>query len=360
MKKGLEVNKIILFSFVISALSLFIFDLETIPFGGLTYSTCKWDCYWYRDIILHGYTPQTYLSLAHIGKAAWPFFPLFPALTAGVKALTGLTAEGAALLVNQTLFFFMVALSALYYRKFICNQKTYVFIIALCLSPFSLWSKIQYTECIYGIITVLTFYFARDRKYIPLIICSFLAALTRPTGVLLVSTCSAYLMLDALKTRNLNAFLNGAWPIAVGSLGLSLYMLYLYYLTGDALAFSHMQSSWGRHFMFPGGWIIEAITHGHRINGVISAIIDMFFLYYGFKNRMYLETSLLALTFFVALSSGVESLHRYIMGNPLFVMIFCRMFDHKEKKFTNSALVCLFILNLIISGMWFHDSNYFY
>ncbi|MGS0647051.1 hypothetical protein ACU81Q_05410 [Komagataeibacter melomenusus] len=360
MKKDLDKNKIFLFSFIISALSLAIFDLQTIPFGGLTYSTCKWDCLWYRDIILHGYRPQTYLVPYQMGKAAWPFFPLFPGIAASVRYLTGLSAEASALLVNQALFFLMVTVSALYYRRFISQSKCYLFIILLCLAPFSLWYKIQYTECIYGILTIFILYLTRERKYMPLFVCAFLVTLTRPTGILLVGTCSGYLMLNALKTRDLNGFLNGAFPVMIASLGLSLYMLYLYYLTGDALAFSHMQSNWGRYFRFPGAWIIDSITHRHRINGVISAFIDMFFLYYGFRKRMYLETSVLLVTFLVALSSGVDSLHRYIMGNPLFVMIFCHIFDNKSNKFRNYTVLCLFFLNMAISAMWFNNSHYFF
>lgn len=360
MKTILKSNKILFFSFVISALSLVIFDLETIPFGGLTYSTCKWDCLWYRDIILHGYQSDTYLSLRHMGFAAWPFFPLFPGLAAGIRYLTGLSAEAAALLLNQTLFFFLVAISALYYRKFIDTQKYVLFILVLCLSPFSLWYKIQYTECIYGALMVCIAYFTRDKKYVPLFICSFLETLTRPTGILLVGTCSAYLMIEAIRTRSLNGFLNGGFPIMAASLGLSVYMLYLYYLTGDALAFSHMQSSWGRAFGFPGKWIIDAITHGRRINGVIATFISMFFLYYGFKKRMYLETSILTVTFLFALSSGVLSLHRFIMGNPLFVMIFCRLFDNTSTKIKNYSISVISILGIIAAYMWFNDSHYLF
>ncbi|PYD78498.1 hypothetical protein ACM0P6_10735 [Komagataeibacter sucrofermentans] len=360
MKKILKANKILFFSFIVAAFSLVVFDLETIPFGGLTYSTCKWDCMWYRDIILHGYQPEVYLSLRHIGKAAWPFFPLFPGLAAGMKYLTGLTAEGSALLLNQTLFFFMVAFAALYYKKFVDAQKYILFIFLLCLSPFSLWCKVQYTECIYALITISIVYFAKEKKYIPLFLCAFLATLTRPTGIMLVGTCGAYLMIEALRARNLNDFLNGGFSIMAGSLGLSGYMLYLYHLSGDALAFSHLERSWGREFAFPGVWLLEAVRHGHRINGLISAFIDMFFLYYGFKKRMYLEASILTVTFLCAISSGLDSLHRYIMGNPLFVMIFTRLFDYKSKKFTDYAVMGVFVLNIIISAMWFNDSHYFY
>lgn len=344
----------------ICILSLFIFDAEAILFSNPSQASCKWDCHWYIHIAQFGYEKDTYLYYNKFGMAGWPFFPAYPMLVRFVHYIIGYDYYECGLILNQALLFFLMFITLFYAKKFCEIKNEVILAFILLMSPFSVWYKIQYTECLYGILVILACIFTKEKKYISLSVVAFFLSLTRPTGVFVVLACSLYLIYTCLKNKEYENIINYAFPTVVGSLGVSSYMLFLYKTAGDALAFSHIEISWGKHLKFPGAWIVKAIVHLKKINGVISSFIDIFFIRYGFKNNLHLEALILMITFLLAISEGVESMHRYIMGNPLFSIILCIFLNDKSKMFRKITLSLLFATGVLVNYFWFYGAKYFF
>lgn len=88
----------------------------------------------------------------------------------------------------------------------------------------------------------------------------FLAALTRPTGILLlIPFLDESLSQKRFQIRKIGRVLLAAVLVV---LGLGFYMVYLHFAVGDALAFAHAQSTtFGRKGFLPGIAIIKFLRH---------------------------------------------------------------------------------------------------
>ena len=113
---------------------------------------------------------------------------------------------------------------------------------------------------------------------------------------------------------------------AVG--GLSAYMIYLHWLTGDALAFSHIQIAWGRDFENPLGRLFAGLMQSDlgsfasstsrsqeflALGGLVAFLVIIMMALSGWLE----EAVMLLATLLLALSTGLESVPRYIFCNPL-------------------------------------------
>lgn len=204
---------------------------------------CKWDCKWYMTIIKDGYdlhprlVPKVWKGLAN-----WAFFPLYPYAVKFTAIFTGLSALVAGILLNQFLIFLSLILFYKYLRLFTEDHNSRFGVILLAFSPFSVYFASLYTEAMFLFLSLSAFYFLRSNKpYISAISGGLLSA-TRPVGIMFgVAFFCHYLRMH----RKFNlAFLICCVII---SSGLLCYMWYLYALTGDFLAFQHIQKAWGRH-----------------------------------------------------------------------------------------------------------------
>jgi len=101
--------------------------------------------------------------------------------------------------------------------------------------------------------------------------------------------------------------------LLVAPLGLFLFMNYLYYLVGDALAFSHIQIAWGKTFSNPFTTLINAF--GNRSSFYLATVtlfallISLLLLY----KKRYAEFAILLISILIPLSTGIlSSMARYI------------------------------------------------
>jgi hypothetical protein len=114
--------------------------------------------------------------------------------------------------------------------------------------------------------------------------------------------------------------------LALVPLGFLVFCLYNYYLTGDFLAFVHIQSIWGHHFdnplkaliigMFGGAASISGVVAAWA-SGFIVAILVIFYRRIRFSYLLYCFFSL-----FIPLSAGLMSMPRYtVVLFPLFILL---------------------------------------
>jgi hypothetical protein len=119
--------------------------------------------------------------------------------------------------------------------------------------PLAFYYALPYAEALFLAASVGTFLAARRRNWVRAGLWAAAASGARPFGILLLPVLALEIVLawrrDEIQTRD--------WPRALLGLllapvGLLLFMLHLWQLTGDALAFSHAQQmAWLRTPVFP-------------------------------------------------------------------------------------------------------------
>lgn len=124
---------------------------------------------------------------------------------------------------------------------------------------------------------MLSFYFARKKRFLLAAVCSGLATATRAAGL----AVAAGLLVELLKAK-----LGKKLPIylIISISGFLFFMLYQYFLTGDFLFFIKAETNWQRYLTFPGSGFLESlinlITYG--INPVnVSLLTEILFAIFG-------------------------------------------------------------------------------
>ncbi len=197
----------------------------------------RWDAVHYLDIATNGY---------HGTDMA--FFPLLPLLIGILGKVIGNHLIAGLVISNAALFFALLFLYKLVEHEFDRTvARRAIFYISIF--PTAVFFSAVYTESLFLMLTVASFYYMRERRWWLAGAIGLLASLTRIEGVLLavpfaIEWWSAY-------RENAVAGVKNLLPIALIPLGLVLFMVYLWVLNGDPLYFSHVQSHWNRQLAAP-------------------------------------------------------------------------------------------------------------
>jgi hypothetical protein len=234
----------------------------------------RWDAVHYLDIARRGYYGTD-----------MAFFPLYPGLIRLVSLFVGDRLLAGLLISNVALFFgclFFYKLVEHQYDRTIAHRA--VFYVSVF--PTAIFFSAVYTEALFFALTVASFYYIRERKWMTAGLIGGLAAMTRVEGVLLfVPFAIEALFPDGrFALRELFTLSRRTLRIAVGGalipLGLLAYMGLLWVLRGDPLYFTHVQSHWDRHLAFPWVSIIHSfktIASTHLPVTVAGQIIELTF-----------------------------------------------------------------------------------
>jgi hypothetical protein len=223
----------------------------------------RYDSWWYHNIVTQGYNAGD-IATGQQGNVA--FFPLYPLLVALVSRLVG-NVFLAGVLVSNTAFLAALAYGYALARAEFDADTAARAVFYLAAAPTALFFSAMYTESLYVLLVLATFYYARQRAWAAAALAGALAAATRNTGVLLV----AFVVLEGLHQQGMRVlppawtfaalrdYVRRAlcgWPALLAAafvlLGLLSYMTYLGVMFGDPLAFIHVQATWGRE-VSPGG-----------------------------------------------------------------------------------------------------------
>lgn len=147
-----------------------------------------WDAAFYLRIAEVGY--------AGAGRGALRFFPLFP-LAGRLLGALPLVTDGAALVIiaNLAAFAALVALHGLVTAERLGRGTAATSVWFLALFPAAFVLVMGYAEAVFLLFSILAFWAWRAGRFPLSIIPSFLAGLTRPTGVLLVIPCAVEVVL---------------------------------------------------------------------------------------------------------------------------------------------------------------------
>ena len=282
----------------------------------------RWDAVHYLDIATSGYYGTD-----------MAFFPLYPLTIAALGGLIGNHLIAGLLVSNTALFFgllFFYKLVEHQYNQHVAHRA--VFYISIF--PTAIFFSAVYTESLFFALTVASFYYIREHRWLTAGIIGFFAALTRVEGILLVVPFAIeWLRSPAARTALRYPAEQLARPlvaIALVPAGLATYMAYLWVLTGDPLYFSHVQVNWQRHLAAP--WVsiehsLRLLAHAHNGNMIADQFNELLFtaimiamLIAAIRRLSPTYWSYMALSILVPMSTSS------LMSTPRFALVLFPMF----------------------------------
>ncbi len=225
----------------------------------------RWDAGWYLQIVTDGYR---FVPAERNVQQNIVFFPAYPLLVRAVGRLFGGHMSGyvsAGMVVSLASFF--AALLYLYAlaRGFLNDDKARYAMWLIASYPFALFFGAIYTESLFLLCAVAAFYHMTSGQFGRAALWGVLAGLTKPNGAVLsiplailalsprVATAAASHVRPAVplarppsstEGRTLRALAAAAMP----ALGLLLYAVFVWHLTGDPLAWVRGQAAWQRTY----------------------------------------------------------------------------------------------------------------
>lgn len=192
-----------------------------------------------------------YLQIAEheYGLYEQAFFPLYPlvirffAVTVFGRnyLMAGIGVSLASLLAASWVLFKLVRLD-------VSGPVSKLAVGLMLVFPTSFFFGAVYTESLFLLLVVLAFYWARRGRWLPASLAVAAATATRPIGIVLAIAIGVEWLLSVgvpLKDWVGERMVRKAFPLLVMPLGLVLYMIFLWRLVGDPLAFIRVQPNFG-------------------------------------------------------------------------------------------------------------------
>ncbi len=319
---------------------------------------CVWDCQWYLTIVRNGY------DLAPWGHdkgdaADWVFFPAMPLAASLVAKLGGISSEIALIVTGR--IFFLCSIFAFIKLSRGYNPKVPAALAGslVAFSPYAVYAEVGYTEPLFLLLTCLSLYFMFRGKFVASGLAGGLLSATRFVGLAILCSylvCAARAWIRP-KSGERARLVFGALLIP---LGLALFMVYLYFLTGDALAFSHVQRAWGRTFHNPLRVIAGALLHEPLLRWF--ALMDLLglalcFILWIQKRHELAVFSLVCIA--LAVVTGLYSAPRYLWWQAPMLLVasqlLARLGAKKYWLLVFPALVAGFVVMLV---SWFSGRGF--
>lgn len=217
----------------------------------------RWDTGWYVSIADRGY----YFSTT--GASSVPFFPLYPMLIKAVGLLVRNNVLAAILVSNLALLLALVMLHRLVLDRFGPDiaRKT---VLLVCVFPFAMFYSAAYSESVFLLLCVATFYFGERRRWAMAAAAAGLASASRLVGIL--AACSlALLYLESIGYDVKRIRRDAAWLI-LSTVGLLGYLGFLWARFGSPLVFAEATHIGWNH---PG--LFDYQTHRTVLNLLLTA-----------------------------------------------------------------------------------------
>lgn len=187
-----------------------------------------------------------YLSIAHYGykDLQYFFFPLYPLLIKFVSQLFSISQLSnlylGILISNISLLFLLFGLYYLVKNDF-DSKVAKTTLILLLLFPTSFYFHLVYTESLFLALTVWSLYFIRKKRWLLSGLLVGLASATRVVGLSLIPV----LLVEMLSYKDKKELVKKIVALVLSISGFVSYLLFLYFKTGDYLAFFHNLEIYG-------------------------------------------------------------------------------------------------------------------
>ncbi|MDP8954776.1 MAG: hypothetical protein M3N37_07665 [Actinomycetota bacterium] len=312
-----------------------------------------WDSSWYISIARVGYQPD----LLEGPFANYAFFPLFPLLSRAVGWLFdnvfigGLVVANAALLVACLFLYRLVLLD----HDVATARRTVKYLFA---APGAFYLSGMLTESLYLALVVMCFYFARTRRWWLVGACGLLLTLSRGPGVLTgVPLLWIYLSQRGFSLRRLRP--DVLWLAAL-PIGILVFMWMNYELTGDPLAFAHIQTTgWGHRLQNPLTALWREMTAGDVFNRFnASYMFGVLAVTVAFLRKLgvaYGAFALLSVLFALAYGPPFSSLLRYsVVIFPLYIVL--ARFTRSRPEVDHAITIAAALMQGFLMSLWANSS----
>lgn len=302
-----------------------------------------------------------YLNIARSGYTNEArFFPLFPLILRITAYSLSISILLATIIFFMAIYFFK-KLTDLDFSSQIGKQN----LIYLLLFPTSFFFVSLYSEGLFLLLTILSFYFARKKMWLLSIICAMLLMTTRFVGIAILPA-----LLYEFFRGGFNQYRKLAFFLIM-PLGLALYSLFNFYKWHNFLYFIQAQGELGNNrtvtgiVLFPQTifryikiFSTVSINYewGIALLELISFLFATFFLYIAWKKRIRTSYLIFAIVnFAITISTGTFSgLPRYVLTIfPIFITM--ALIENKFFKLIYFFVspILFFILLMLFSGGYF-------
>ncbi len=305
---------------------------------------------------------EHYLGIAKFGYrlAEQAFFPLYPNLIKSLSPLFNSNSALAGFTISNVCFitalFFLYKLIALDYTK----NVSLLTLLVILIFPTSFYFGAVYTESLFLLLTVLTFYGARRKKWWLAGIAGLLATSTRFVGIFLFPA-----MIIEWFTQRKNhpsTSFRSLLAICLIPLGLIYYMQFLKSSTGDPFIFIRSLSHYGEFrsqkiiMLYQVYWrYFKMITTVDRSSDIYStivleAIVGTVFLITSFFS---LVKHRLSYSIFNLLAFIVPTLTGSFVSLPRYVLVCFPSFLLLAQFFSSRRKLTLVYFLISVSGLFF-------
>lgn len=314
-----------------------------------------------------------YWSIAYVGYRQFEqaFFPLYPLLINLISGFVGINSVLVGIIISNACIF--VAIIFLYKLVKIDFKEKIAFwtIIFLLVVPTSFYFGSVYTESLFFVLSVASFYFARKQNWFLAGICGMFASATRIVGILLFPALILEYWLS-YKHNKKNLLYKIKWlSLALIPCGLLVYMYWLNKNYQDPFYFFHAQSAFGAgrsggsFILFPQVVfryvkILTTLSFGYQY--VISSIelilsLSSFVLIFLGRNKLRISYILYAFLLLVTptLTGTFLSMPRFIVTVfPLFILLAIIIKNDNFKKIIAVGMALLLIIATMFytRGYW--------
>jgi hypothetical protein len=220
---------------------------------------CDWDCGWYAGVVQNGYDLAPHAH-AKADAANWAFFPSLPIVAAIIAKLSPWTSH-TALLVTSKCFFFMAIFAFIRFTALYAPRlPTWVAACVVGLHPYAIYGNVGYTESMFLFFSCVSLIALRQQRFLTAGVAGAVLSAVRPTGVFILFAVLHAVVKQMPRTGS-DERIRMLLAVMLVPLGLALFMWYLHFRVGDALAFSHVQIAWER---------LPSNPFTHLLNGLRS------------------------------------------------------------------------------------------
>jgi len=316
---------------------------------------CRWDCYWYVGIMRDSYASVPPDTLE--GEVNWAFFPLLPLLARLIWRLTQVSPELALLIAGNMAFLLATIAIYCYGREEFDEAFARSLVLITAFNPYSIYFSAGYTEPLLLLMTALAFVLWGREQFLLAGLAGAGASASRIVGALLVLPFAIWALEDGIlqrfwesRDRDLR-MLNG---ILLVPLGFALFMTYLYFRTGDALATIHVQAAaLGRVPGNPFRVLFEAWNAPTSVQKYFATVITLglgLVLYLTIRRR-FGEAAFMLAGILAPLGAMSWSMPRYIFGLlPTYVAV--TMLTRDLRLPLSLTVGALGILNGLVVVVW--------
>jgi hypothetical protein len=241
----------------------------------------SWDTRWYQQVALHGYPTALPLDAAgNVTYNTWAFFPVFPAISRGLMAVTGLPFEVAGMLVAG--LFGAAAMIALHRVLLVRLAPTQALWGALLFvfGPLSFLLQVAYAESTFLFLLFVALWFVQHKRYLAMIPFALVASFTHP-GTLALAAAIGIQGLHRLWRRHPiphREWITGVVAIAVIVGAALLWPVLASAVTATPSAYFDTELAWWRAYFGPVIFVPFSpffLLYGHLwgVWGIIAVVV---------------------------------------------------------------------------------------